>query len=915
MPDYSQEPARPSPEALLNEAQRERRAEGGRLKIFIGAAPGVGKTYTMLQNARAKMAAGVDVVVGVVETHGRHETAQLLEGLPVVPRRSIQYRNHTLAEMDLEGILQRRPRLALVDELAHTNVEGSRHPKRYLDVEDLLDAGIDVYTTVNIQHLESLNDAVAQITGIRVQETVPDRILARADEIELIDISVEDLLQRLHEGKVYLPEQAERAIRNYFRPGNLNALRQLALRQTAERVDDQMEAYMRTHAIPGPWPATERLVVSVGPSPLSGRLVRATKRMAERRNAEWRAVYVETPRHYRLSDADRNRIAHTMRLAEELGGQAVTVPGNDIAEDLIHYAQTNNITEIVIGKSHRPWWFRLLRGSIVDELIQKSGAIDIYVITGNEAESAGDTPDPVLKPTAQRRWQEYLFSLVIVVAAALLADLLQAFLSLPNLSMVFLFGVLVCAVLWGLRASVMASLLSVLLYDFFFVPPIHTFTINRPEDVLALIVFLVVAVLTSNLTGRIRDQAEAARRRETRTAALYSLSSELASAVGLEQVTDIIAYQISRNLEAEVVVLLPESDRLRPVASHPPTSLTDSEVASGTWGWRHNQAVGRGSNTLPGERRLYLPLRSAHGAIGMLALLFKSESTIIDPEQQRLLDALAGQSALAIERATLVRDIERAQLISERERLQAILLSSISHDLRTPLASILGSATSLLESDGAFDQTTERELLKTIQEEGERLNRFVGNLLDTTRLESGALGLHREWSELAEIIGTALTRLQGITAKHQLNTELEPNIPLLRLDFVLVEQVLVNLIENAAKYSPPASTITLRAFRTGTHVVIEVEDEGIGIPANDLENVFNKFYRVEHGDRVIAGTGLGLSICRGIVEEHGGRIIATSPGKSGKGATFRVLLPIEQPPLQELPIQESLLGPQGNVQP
>lgn len=899
MPDQSHEPARPSPEALLDEIQRERRAEGGRLKIFIGAAPGVGKTYTMLQNARAKIGAGVDVVAGIVETHGRHETAGLLQGVPVVPRRTIQYRGHTLTEMDIDGILQRRPRLVLVDELAHTNVDGSRHPKRYLDVEELLDEGIDVYTTVNIQHLESLNDAVAQITGIRVQETVPDRILARADEIELVDISVEDLLQRLHEGKVYLPEQAERAIRNYFRPGNLNALRQLALRQTAERVDDQMEAYMRTHAIPGPWPATERMVVSIGPSPLSGRLVRATKRMAERRNAQWSAVYVETPRHYRISDEDRNRLARTMRLAEELGGKAVTVPGNNVAEDLIHYAQTNNITEIVIGKSHRPWWFRLLRGSIVDELIQKSGVIDIYVITGSEEESVGGSHASTLKPTTQQSWKEYLFSVIVVSIAALLADVLQAFLSLPNLSMVFLFGVLICAVLWGLRASVMASLLSVLLYDFFFVPPTHTFTINRPEDVLALIVFLVVAVLTSNLTGRIRDQAQAARRREARTAALYSLSSQLASAVGLEQVTEVVAHQIGRNLEADVVVLLPQADRLQPAASHPPTTLTDSEIASATWGWRHNQAVGRGSDTLPGERRLYLPLRSAQGAIGVVALLFHQESTVIDPEQQRLLDALAGQAALAVERAVLVNNLERAQLLSERERLQAILLSAISHDLRTPLASILGSASSLLESNGAFDKTTERELLKTIQEEGERLNRFVGNLLDTTRLESGALTLHQEWSEIGEIIGTALSRLKVVVAKHQLATEVEPNLPLLRLDFVLIEQVMVNLIENAAKYSPPASTISVRAFRTEHHVVIEVEDEGIGISAENVEKVFDKFYRVEHGDRVVAGTGLGLTICRGIVEEHGGRIIAISPGKSGRGAMFRITLPIKEIPLQD----------------
>ena len=554
---------RPSPEALLSAAEQEGR---GRLKIFLGAVPGVGKTYAMLEAAQVRKREGIDVVVGVVETHGRPETEALLHDLEIIPRRQLEYRNRTFDEMDLDAILARRPQLVLVDELAHTNIPGSRHPKRYLDVEELLAAGIDVYTTVNIQHLESLNDTVAQITGTRVRETIPDRILDGAAEIELVDLSPDELLQRLREGKVYVPEQAQRAIQRFFRLGNLTALRQLALRRTAERVDEQMQTYMQAHAIPGPWPAGERILVCVSSSPHSPRLVRAARRMADRRHAEWLALYVETPRHHRLSDADRDRVAQTLRLAEQLGGEAVTIPGQNVAEDLIRYAQSRNVTEVIIGKSLRSGWSEWWRGSIVYDLISKSGNIDVHVINEEDEGSQRTPTSPVLQRPAIHT---YVLSAAAVCIAGVTAKILESFLALPNLSMVFLIAVLFSAVTWGLGPSILASILSLLVYDFFFVSPIFTFTVANPQDILALVIFLITAVLTSNLAARVRHQADAAKHREARTAALYALSRQIAGAAGLSDVLRAIVTQVAQILGAKVVVLLPEADQLVLKAGHP----------------------------------------------------------------------------------------------------------------------------------------------------------------------------------------------------------------------------------------------------------------------------------------------------------------------------------------------------------
>jgi two-component system, OmpR family, sensor histidine kinase KdpD len=879
---------RPSPEALLSAAEQEGH---GRLKIFLGAVPGVGKTYAMLEAAQVRKREGIDVVVGVVETHGRPETEALLHGLEIIPRRRLEYRNRTFEEMDLDAILARRPQLVLVDELAHTNIPGSRHPKRYLDVEELLASGIDVYTTVNIQHLESLNDTVAQITGTHVRETIPDRILDCAAELELIDLSPDELLQRLREGKVYVPEQAQRAMQRFFRLGNLTALRQLALRRTAERVDEQMQTYMQAHAIPGPWPAGDRILVCISSSPYSSSLVRAARRMADRRHAEWLALYVETPHHHRLSDADRDRVAQTLRLAEQLGGEAVTIPGHTVAEDVIRYARSRNVTEVIIGKSRRSGWSKLWRGSIVHDLINNSGNIDVHVI--NEADEG--SPRTPTSPALQRpALYTYVLSTAAVCLAGVTAKILESFLALPNLSMVFLMAVLCSAVTWGLGPSILASILSLLVYDFFFVEPIFTFTVANPQDILALVIFLITAVLASNLAARVRYQADAAKHREARTAALYALSRQIAGAAGLNDMLRAIVAQVSKILGAKVVILLPEADQLRLRAGYPTdTQLTAAEQAAATWAWQHNQTAGRGTDTLPGGEWYYLPLGTAQGTVGVLGLQFEAPEVVISPDQRRLLDALAGQAAVAIERTRLVREMMRARLLTETERLRDALLSTISHDLRTPLVSIIGAVSSLLTYGATYDENARQELLLTIQEEAERLNRFVSNLLDMMRLESRAIALKREWVEIGDVIGTALSRLARSLGQHQLVVQVDPDLPMLRLDFVLIEHVLVNLIENAAKYSPPQTTIRVRARREGQSIAVEVADEGIGVPAGERERIFDKFYRVQRGDRQGAGTGLGLSICKGIVEAHGGHIAATSPGQ-GQGAVFTVTFPIEK---------------------
>jgi len=882
---------RPSPDALLEQARKE---GIGRLKIFLGAAPGVGKTYEMLSQARQRRLDGVDVIIGVVETHGRVETDLLTKGLETIPKKRILYKGLVLSEMDLDAILQRRPKLVLVDELAHTNVEGSRHPKRYMDVEELLEAGIDVYSTLNIQHVESLNDVVARITHVQIRETVPDSIIDRADEVEVVDTTPDDLIQRLKEGKVYVPEQAERAIRNYFQHGNLTALRELVLRRTAQRVDEQMRNYMQTHAIEGPWEAADRVLVCINEHADCSGLVRYGKRIADRLKAPWAAIHVETAR-TQLSESERDRIAENLRLAQRLGGEAVTIPAGDVAEGIIGYAQANNFTHIVVARTHRPRWSELLRGSTAQRIIRRAGDINIHVMADRAVEDGVTRKrEKIQTVESGPSWLDpktYAGSFVISLVALLVSLALRRF-GISNVALVFLTGVLASAVTYGLWPSLFACLLSVLAYNFFFLPPLYTFTIADPENIVALFFFLVVALIASNLAARLRAQVVTARERAKTTEDLYLFSRKLGGIVSLDDLLWATAFQIASMLKLRVVLLLPEGGTLAVRTGYPPEDvLSDADLAAAKWCWQNNTPAGRGADTLPGAKRLFLPMRTGRGAVGVVGLDRDRPGPLLTPDQRRLLDALADQAALAIERINLAQDVDRAKIAAETERLRSALLTSISHDLRTPLASIIGAATGLKTYRSSLDQDAQDELIRTIQEEADRLNHFIGNLLDMTRLESGAIEPNLDSVDLSDVVGSAFRRAGKILVGHKTLICLEADLPMLKLDPVLFEQVLFNLLDNAAKYASSGTTVEIRARRDGGIVRLEVLDEGDGIPQADLERIFDKFYRVHAGDRRRVGTGLGLAICRGFVEAMGGTIRAGNrPDRTG--ALFTITLPV-----------------------
>jgi two-component system sensor histidine kinase KdpD len=889
---------RPSPDALLQQAKQEGR---GRLKIFLGAAPGVGKTYEMLTQARQRKLDGVDVVIGVVETHGRIETDLLTKSLEKIPKKRIPYKGRVLAEMDLDAILQRKPKLVLVDELAHTNVEGGRHPKRYMDVEELLAAGIDVYSTLNVQHLESLNDVVAKITRVRVSETVPDSILDRADDVELVDITPEDLLHRLKEGKVYFPEAAERAAQNYFVPGNLTALRELALRRTAQRVDDQMVSYMRAHAIQGPWEASERVLVCVNGRPGAGALVRYTRRLADRLHASWAAIHVETAGIRHLSESERDRIAAALRVAERLGGQSVTVPAASVADGVIDYAHANNFTHIVTSTAQRSFWWELIRGSAAHEIIRRAGDISVHVVPEQltramKGPASRRTPPPATASARVRDPLAYGASVAMVAAALLVGLLFQRF-GITNVALVFLAAVLASAVTYGLWPSLFACLVAMLAYNFFFLPPRYTFVIADPDNVVALFFFTIVAIIASYLSARVRAQAISARERAATTENLYLFSRKLAGVFTLDDLLWAAAFQFAQMLKVRIVILLPEGSSIAVRAGYPPEdTLAEADLAAAKWVWEHATPAGRGADTLPGAKRLFLPMRTGRGMVGVVGLDSDRTGALLTPDQRRLFDALSDQVALAIERINLSEDMDRARMAAETERLRSALLTSISHDLRTPLASILGSASTLGNQERNLDEGARTELLRTIQEEAERLNRFIANLLDMTRLESGAIQPHADFVDLGDVVGSAIRRASAVLGKHNVRVSIPAILPMLKIDPVLLEQVLFNLLDNAAKYTPPNSGITITGTRNGDLVRLDIADEGDGIPAEDLDRIFDKFYRVQAIDRKRAGTGLGLAICRGFVEAMGGTIQATNR-TDRRGALLTIALPVpaEQP--------------------
>ena len=880
---------RPDPDALLARVKtEEERQQRGRLKIFLGAAAGVGKTYAMLEAAREQHADGVDVVIGIVETHGRAETEALLSGLEILTPRVVEYRGAFLRELDLDAALARRPALILVDELAHTNAPGSRHAKRWQDVRELLDAGIDVYTTLNVQHLESLNDVVAKITSVVVRETVPDAVLDEAHEVELIDLPPDDLLERLREGKVYVPQQAEEALRNFFRKGNLIALRELALRETADRVDAQMRVYRRDEGIQTIWPAGERVLVCVGPSPHALGLVRTAQRMAERLDAEWIAAYVETPAHHRLPVEAQERVADALRLAEQLGATTATLTGARMSDEILAFARDRNVTKIVIGKPRRSLWQRLILGSIVDALVEGSGDIDVFV-------SSGDTVERKRTPLRFRRperpdWPGYAEAVALVAAATVIDLLISSVSELPNLVMVYLLTVIAVSSRHGRGPSLLASILSVAAFDFFFVPPYLTFAVSDMRHLLTFVGMLLTGLIVSSLTVRIRSQAEAARQREQRTAALYAMSRELASTRGLDELLGIALRHIAEVFGSHVVVLVPGPDG-RPIPRREIGSgltLDARELAVAQWVYDHREPAGLGTTTLPGAAALYLPLMAPRGPVGVLGVRPVDGRAVETTEQFHQLETFANQTALAVERARLAEETQATEVRMETERLRSSLLSSVSHDLRTPLTTITGAASTLIDDGPRLDSSTRAELLESIRDEAERLNRLVQNLLEMTRLESGGLRLRKEWQSVEEVIGSALSRMSKQLADRPVTVRIPPDLPLVAMDAVLIGQVVVNLLDNAVRHTPPKSALRVAATATDTAVTVEVADHGPGLPRGEEDRVFEKFYR---GDVAGArGAGLGLAICQGIVKAHGGRIWAHNLPEGGVAVFFSVPL-------------------------
>ncbi|MFU2208251.1 DUF4118 domain-containing protein [Solidesulfovibrio sp. C21] len=877
---------RPDPDALLALARKEETdGHNGKLRIFFGAAPGVGKTYSMLEAARAALDEGLDVVAGVVETHGRTETEELLSRIAVLPRQRIAYKGHELSEFDLDAALARRPALLLVDELAHTNAPGSRHAKRWQDVRELLAAGIDVYTTVNVQHIESVNDVVAQITGVRVRETVPDTVLEEADAIVLVDLPVEDLLRRLREGKVYVPERAEWAAEHFFRSGNLFALRELALRFTAERISAEVLVYRKGHAIEATWPTAERLLVCVGPSPTSAKLIRTAKRASAARHVSWIAAFVESPR---LSDVQRQSAAENLRLAEKLGAEVATIAGPRVSEEIVALARSKNVSTIIIGKPVRPRWKDFLLGSPVDELIRKSGEIDVHVIRGD----IGGETERIVGGMANPRisWRPYVASLAIWAAATAVSFAMFPNFQLSNLIMVYLLGVVVAAMTCGRGPSLLTVVASVLAFDFFFVPPRFTFAVSDTQYVVTFAIMLGVALVISRLTTRMRDHATLARDLERRAGLMLALSQRLTEARGLDVVADTAGRSVAELLACDATVLVPDAGGgLRQARNHSPAFLDAKGYGAAHWVFENGHAAGRGTDTLPDVQALFLPLTGRDKVMGVLVAAPASPKEFF-PEQIRILDSFAQQVGLTLEVERLQESAKLAQLESEAERLKASLLSAVTHDLQTPLAAISGSAESLLLANAAMDQETHAMLARNIRDEAERLSRLLNNLLRLTRLESGTVRLRKEPIPLEEIVGTALSRMEKSLGERPVTISLPEDLPMPPLDGLLMEQLLVNLLENVAKYTPAGSPVHIAGHKVGEDVELIVADRGPGIPPDSLKRIFDIFYRAP-GEKHPRGYGLGLAICRAVAMAHGGNIRAENRPKGG--TRFIVTLPLE----------------------
>jgi two-component system, OmpR family, sensor histidine kinase KdpD len=887
------EAQRASPDALLALAKKEGR---GHLKIFLGGAPGVGKTYAMLTSARAEKSGGRDVVAGLIEAHGRRETEQLIADLEILPRKSIVYRNQIMKEFDLDAALARRPGLLLVDEYAHTNVPGSRHPKRWQDIDELLAAGIDVWTTLNIQHLESLNDVVQKITKVRVRETVPDTVFDKADEIVLVDFPPDELLKRLAEGKVYVQDTAAQAVEHFFKPQNLTALRELALRRAAERIDVDLVSRMQAHAIEGPWAAGERILACIGPDDISPAVVRAAKRMADLMDAPWVAVTVERPG-VNLDEGGRRKRDEAMTLAESLGAETQTLTGADLPVELLRFAKFENVTQIVIGRSHGGFFSELLRRSLPHELLRRARDIAIHIVTRQAEASA--PPAPTAQPwTFKPAPLPFLYATLAVAAALGIGEVLTSLTPIPNLSMLFLVAVLLVAVTFGIWPAIYASTLSFLVYNFFFIPPLYTFTIAEPYELLALVIFLIVAVITSALAGRVRQQATVAASRMRATRRLYEFTRRLSGLASLDAVAEAAASEINATLGRAVVMLLARDNDLDMIAAWPPEDALDAaSLTAARWAFSHNEPAGADTGTLPTVPWFFVPLRIGDKVLGVIGLAKPERTTPLDSEARALLDALSEQAAAALERASLSREMVNAKAATETERVRNTLLASISHDFRTPLSSILGSATSLIDYSDKLDMDAKKDLLLEIKQETEGLDEMVRNLLAITRIDAGALELRRDWIDLREIVDRVVAAARRRGARQTIEISLPGDLPLVRADATLAEQALGNVIGNAIAHTPGDTQVLVDAVVDASTITLRVIDDGPGVSADALPHVFDKFIKGKPtGADGGQGTGLGLAIAKGIMEAHDGSIAAESPHNKGRGTSIALTFPRQDVP-------------------
>jgi two-component system sensor histidine kinase KdpD len=898
--------SRADPDALL---AKVRQSERGKLTVFLGASAGVGKTYAMLSAAKERLLEGKQLMIGWIETHGRADTQNLVQGIPEVPPCSIVYQGKTFSEMNLSEIMRLHPQIVLVDELAHTNIPGSLHSRRYQDVDELLAAGIDVYTALNIQHIESLNDVVARITGVVMHETVPDRIL-QDSEIKLIDIPPEALLQRLAEGKVYVPAQAQAAAANFFRLGNLTALRELALRYTTQHIDTDLETYMRAHAIPGPWPAAERIMVCVSESPLSSQLIRAAYRLAASLKSPWIAAYIEIPRLEVASEKEKMALADNLRLAEELGAELVTVVGDDVATEILRLARRRNVTHLLIGKPALSNIRQIFRGSIFSKILKQSKGLSVHIIS-----EPSKNPVPRLTPRrapSKIRLIPAILTISMVAFITILGKVVEPTFGLVNIALGFLLPVMVSAILWGRYTALLGAFIATVCFDFLFIPPIFHFTVSDVRYLFSFIMFHLVAFVTGTLAGRLRHHAHEARKREVRISALYTLSKNIAGTEGLEKVLNMAAQRIAESVDATVAILLADESGNLQVKSCTNSQdkngadfLGENELAVATWSYHHGQIAGYGTETLNGAKGLYMPLASDEQTFGVIATLFNHNNKVVDPDKQHLIEAFANLIVLAIKRITLAEASKQTYLLQESERLWMIMFNSLSHDLRTPLASIIGAITSLLEEDELFDGAARNELLHTIEQEALRMNRLVGNLFDMARLQRGMVQLKKEWCDIEEIVGIALNDIRRSLGKRPVQAEIEPNLPLIRGDMGLIEQVIVNLLDNAIKYSPVETGLTLKARRIANELHVSVKDQGEGIPPSEVGVIFDQFYRGKTS-QAVKGTGLGLTICKEIINAHGGKIWAES--EVGYGTTITFTLPLSADSPKAIPEGNELMN-------